>query len=99
MKSTYLAYNEEPWIFYDILNEELSFEVLTGYLKVFLKFIKKDENMSLKNKCLIGGWILMTSKIYRREDLFYGFEDWLYCLYKQKSNYRNLFKLMTQPSV
>ena len=54
-------------------SEEPSFEVMTGYLKAFLKFIKEDENMGLKNKCLIGGWILMTSKIYRREDLKTGY--------------------------
>ena len=59
----------------NILSEEHSFEAMIGYLKSFLKFIKKDENMSLKNKCLIGGWILVASKIYRREDLSYGFED------------------------
>ena len=63
----------------NILSEEPSFEAMTGYLKTFSKFIKEDENMGLKNKCLIGGWILMASKIYRREDLSYGFEDRLYC--------------------
>ena len=54
----------------NISSKEPSFEVMTGYLKTFSKFIKEDENMSLKNKCLIGGWILMTSKIYRWEDWF-----------------------------
>ena len=39
----------------NISSEEPSFEVMTGYLKAFSKFIKEDENMSLKNKCLIGG--------------------------------------------
>ena len=62
-----------------IRSEDPSFEAMTGNLKTFSKFIKEDENMSLKNKCLIRGWILMTSKIYRREDLSYGFEDSLYC--------------------
>ena len=38
--------------------------------------------MGLKNKRLIGGWILMASKIYRQEDLSYEFEEWLYYLYK-----------------
>ena len=61
--------------------------------------MKEDENMSLKIKCLIGVWILMTSKIYRWEDLLYGFEDCLYWLCKQKGNYKNLFKLMTQPTL
>ena len=66
----------------NISSEEPSFEVMTGYLKAFSKFIKEDENMSLKSKCLIGGWILMTSKTYRREDLYYRFENWLYYLCK-----------------
>ena len=66
----------------NILSEESSFEAMTVYSKTFSKFIKEDENISLKNKCLIGGWILMASEIYRREDLSYGFEDWLYCLCK-----------------
>ena len=99
LKSTYSAHNEEPRIFInDILSEEPSFEAMTSYLKTFSKFIKEDENTSLKNKYLIGGWILMASKIYRRENLSYRFEDWLYCLCKIKRqaryNYRNLFNLM-----
>ena len=55
--------------------------------------------MSLKSKCLFGGWILMASKVYRKENLSYKFEDWLYCLYTIKKtdsyNYRNFFKLMS----
>ena len=38
--------------------------------------------MNLKNKCLLDGWILMASKVYRRENLSCRFEDWLYCLCK-----------------
>ena len=57
LKSKYLAHNEEPRIFInDIPSKEPSFEAMSGYLKAFSKFIKEDENMSLKNKCLIGGW-------------------------------------------
>ena len=85
LKPKYSTHNEESRIFInDILSEKPFFAGITGYLETFSKFIKEDENMSLKNKCLIGGWILMLSKIYRREDLSYGFEDWLYCLYKIK---------------
>ena len=55
--------------------------------------------MSLKNKCLFGGWILMPSKVYRKENLSYKFEDWLYCLYTIKKtdsyNYKFFFKLMS----
>ena len=58
--------------------EEPSFEAMTNYLKNFPKHTKDDENMSL-----FGGWILMASKLYRKENL-YRFEDWLYCLCKVK---------------
>ena len=93
-------HNEEPRTFIDdIPTEEPSFEAMTNYLKTFSKYIKEDENMSFKNKCLFGGWILMTSKLYRNENLSYRFEDWLFRLYKVKRqasyNYRNLFKLMS----
>ena len=75
-----------------------SFEAITGYLKTFSKSIKEDENMGLKNKTLIGGWILITSKGYRRQNLSCRFEDWLYeeCRIKRQTsyNYRNLYKLM-----
>ena len=100
LKSKYSAHNEEPRIsINDIPSEEPSFEAIIGYLKTFSKSIKEDENMSLKNKCLIGGWILMASKVYRQENLSCRFEDWLYCLCKIKRqtsyNYRNLFKQMS----
>ena len=55
--------------------------------------------MSLKNKTLIGGWILITSKVYRPQNLPCQFEDWLYeeCRIKIQTsyNYRNLYKLMS----
>ena len=61
--------------------------------------IKDDENMSLKNKCLFGGWILMASKVYRKKNLPYKCEDWLYCLCKikkkknrQSYHYRKLMR-------
>ena len=55
-----------------------SFEAVTGYLKTFSKSIKEDENMGLKNKTLMGGWVLIVSKVYRRQNLSRRFEDWLY---------------------
>ena len=55
--------------------------------------------MGLKNKTLIGGWLLMASKVYRRQNLSCRFE---YCLYQEckikrqtSYNYRNLYKLMS----
>ena len=100
LKSMYSTHNEEPRIFIDdIPVDERSFEAMTNRLKTFSKCIKDDENISLKNKCLFGGWILMASKLYRKENLPYRFEDLLYRLCKEKRqasyNYRNLFKLMS----
>ena len=60
MKSKYSAHNEERRFFInDIPSEEPSFEAMTSYSKTFSKFIKEDENMSLKSKCL------MALKVYR----------------------------------
>ena len=63
-----------------------SFEAITNYLKTFLKSIKEVENMNLKNKTLLGVWISMASKVFRRDksmgkkNLLGRFED---CLYKK----------------
>ena len=99
LKSKYSEYNEESkTLINNIPREEPSFEAITDYLKTFSESIKKDENMSLKNKCLFGGCILMASKVYRKK-LPHSFEDWLYSLCKIKGkvsyNYRNLFKLVS----
>ena len=96
----YSTHNDESRIFINnIPTEEPSIEAIINHLKTFPKYVKEDENMSLKNKCLFGGWILMASKVYRRENLSSRFEDWLYCLCKIKRqtsyNYRNRFKLMS----
>ena len=37
LKSNYLAHNEEPRVFNNILSEEPYFEVMTDYLKAFSK--------------------------------------------------------------
>ena len=102
LKSQYLEHNDEERTFIpNIPSEENmpSFEAITGYLKTFLKFIKEDENMGLENKTLIGGWLLMASKVYKRQNLSCRFEDWLYeeCKIKRQTNYnyRNLYKLMS----
>ena len=72
----YSTHNEESRTFVDdIPTEEPSFEAMTNYLKTFSKYIKDDENTSLENKCLFSGWILMASKLYRKENLSYRFED------------------------
>ena len=70
LKSMYSTHNEKPRTFIDdIPPDEPSFEAMTNRLKTFSKCIKDDENINLKNKCLFGGWILMASKLYRKENL------------------------------
>ena len=61
--------------------------------------------MSLKNKALFDGWILIAVKAYRHDKIMrekklcYKFEDWIYreCRIKKQTiyNYRNLYKLIS----
>ena len=100
LKSRYLERNPENRTFIpNILSKELSFEVITSNLKTFLKSIKDHENMGLKNKSLIGGWLLMSAKICKRQNLSGRFEDWFSNKYGIKRqtfyNYRNLYTLMS----
>ena len=102
LKSQYLLYNDEERTFIDDIPSEEnmpSFEAITGYLKTFSKSIKEDENMSLNNKTLMGGWILIALKVYGRENLSCRFEDLLYqeCRIKRQTsyNYRNRSKFMS----
>ena len=44
-----------------------SFEAICEELKAISKSMKEDENMSLKNKLLFGGWISVAGKAYRHE--------------------------------
>ena len=46
--------------------------------------------MGLKNKSLIGVWLIMAAKIYRRQNLSRSFEDWLYenCGIKRQTSYQ-----------
>ena len=82
----------------------ISFEAITDYLNTFSNSIKKVENMSLKNKVLLGGWISTAAKLFRRDKNICGenltglIEDWMYreCRIKKQTiyNYKNLYKLM-----
>ena len=69
LKSQYLKHNPQDRTFIpNILSEEPSFEGITGNLKTFSKSIKEHENMGLKNKSLIGGWLLMVANISKRQN-------------------------------
>ena len=84
--------------------EDLSFEEISDYLKTFLKSTKENENMSLKNKVLMGGLISTAVRVFRCnknmlvENLPHRFENWMYkeCGIKKQTiyNYKNLDKLM-----
>ena len=88
LTSQCLTHNEEQRTFIQNIPSEKnipSFEGITDYLKTFSKSTKEDENMSLKNKALLGGWISIASKVYRHEkNLSCRFEDWLYKEWKIK---------------
>ena len=88
-KFMYSTHNEPRTFIDDIPTNEPSFEAMTNRLKTFSKCIKDDENISLKNKCLFGGWILMASKLYRKQNLPDRFEDCLYrlCKVKRQTSY------------
>ena len=100
LKSQYLEHNSQDRTFIpNIPSEDPSFEAITGNLKTFSKSIKEHESMGLKNKYLIGGWLLMPTNIYRQQNLSCQLEDWLYekCGIKRQTscNYRNLHKLVS----
>ena len=95
LKSWYSKYNSKGRTFIsNIPREEASFEAITNNLKTRSKSIKEDENLGLKNKALLGGWLIMASNVYRQQNLTTKFEDWLYeqCRIKRQTyyNYRNL---------
>ena len=81
-----------------------SYEEISEELKAISKYIKEDENMSLKNKALFGEWLSVAGKAFKRDkfikrkDLPQRFDDWIYreCGIKKQRiyNYRNLYKLM-----
>ena len=66
LKNQYLRHIEEWDLIEDILQEDrFTFEAISDSLKVFSKSIKEVENVSLKNKVLLGYWISAAAKIFR----------------------------------
>ena len=106
LKNQYLSHNEEPGAYIEDIpsQEDRSFDKISDYLKTFSKSIKENNNMSLKYKVLMGGWISTAAKVFRQdknmrgENLHGRFEDWMYrgCGIKKQTiyNYKNLYKLM-----
>ena len=76
---------------------------MSDYLKTFSKSVIEAENMTLKNKLLLGGCISTAAKVFRRDkmrgkNLPNRFDDWMLreCGMKKQTiyNYKNLYKLM-----
>ena len=73
LKNQYLPDNEEWDLIEDILQKDrFTFEAISDSLKVFSKSIKEIENVSLKNKVLLGCWISAAAKIFRCDKNVHG---------------------------
>ena len=69
-KNQYLPHNDKRRTFIeDIPNEEdrFSFQGISDFLKTFSKSMKEVENMSLKNKVFLDGWISTAAKVFIRD--------------------------------
>ena len=105
LKKYYSSHTEEWARIEDIPQDDrFSFEEMSDYLKTFSKsVIEVEENMTLKNKMLLGGWISTAAKGFRHnkmhgKNLPNRFEDRMFkeCGIKKQTiyNYKNLYKLM-----
>ena len=104
LRNNYSPHTEERAFIEDIPQDDrFSFEEISDYLKTFCTSIREVENMSLKNKVLLGGWISTEAKVFKRDKNLRGkhpgrFEDSMFkeCKIKKQLifNYKNLYKLM-----
>ena len=63
MKSNYSPDTEERAFIEDISqHDKFSFEEMSDSLKTFSQSVIEVENMTLKNKMLLGGWIAKASE-------------------------------------
>ena len=100
LRKNYSPHTEERARIEDIPQDDrFSFEEMSDYLKTFSKSVIEVENMTLKNKVLLGGWISKAAKVFRRnrmrgKNLPNWFEDWIFkeCGIKKQTiyNYKNL---------
>ena len=75
LKNKYLTHNEEQRTFIeDIPNQEdqFAFKAISDSINFFQNLVGEVENMSLKNKALLGGWISMAAEVFRREKRMCG---------------------------
>ena len=68
LRNNYSPHTAEKAFIEEIQQDDRSsFEEMTDYLKTFYKSVIEVENMTLKNKVLLGGQILTPSKVFRRD--------------------------------
>ena len=104
LKNNYSPHTKDRAFIEDILQDDrFSFEKISDYLKPFSKSSIKAENMTLKNKVLLGSWIVTASKVFRHDKMQgrnlpgrYDERMLKECKIKMQPmyNYKNLYKLM-----
>ena len=75
LKSQYSTNNRNQIVLvqnFPSIEEVSSFERIQEELKMISKHIKDDENMSLGNKALFGGWIAVARMVYKRNKFIKG---------------------------
>ena len=70
LKNNYSLHTEE-WAFIEDIpqDDRFLFEEMSDYLKTFSKSVLEVENMTLKNKVLLGGWISTAAKVFRHDNM------------------------------
>ena len=70
LKNKYLFHNEECGSFIEVIPSregQFTLQQMYNSITLFSKTVGEVENMSLKNKVLLGGWILTAAKVFRKE--------------------------------
>ena len=70
LKNKYLHHNGERRTFIEDIpsqEDQFTFEAILDFIKDFSKSIREVENISLKNKTFLGGWISTAAKVFRRK--------------------------------
>ena len=70
LRKNYSLHTEEKACIENILQDDrFSFEEMSDYLKTFSKSVVEVENMTLKNKVLLCGWISTAAKVFRHDKM------------------------------
>ena len=101
LRKNYSTHTEERARIDDIPQDDrFSFEEMSDYLKTFSKSVIEVENMSLKNKVLLGGWLSTAAKVFRCDkmrgkNLPNRFEDRMLREYRIKNKQFIITKIFT----